>query len=66
MHDSHKQFKRPPKKYEPKGLSILFEDRDIILVNKVEGLLTMGNERERERTAHNNLMDYVTKRLLVY
>ncbi len=61
MPDSHKQFKRPPKKYEPKGLSILFEDRDIIVVDKVSGLLTMGNERESERTAQNNLMDYITK-----
>lgn len=61
MPDSHKQFKRPPRKYAPKGLKILFEDRDIIVVDKDCGLLTMGNERERERTAHNNLMDYVTK-----
>ncbi len=61
MPDSHKQFKRPPKKYEPRGLSIIFEDRDIIVVDKDAGLLTMGNERESIRTAHNNLMDYVTK-----
>jgi len=61
MADSQKQFKRPPKKYEPKGLTIIFEDRDIIAVDKDAGLLTMGNERETIRTAHNNLMEYVTK-----
>lgn len=61
MSHNHKQFKRPPRKYEPKGLNILFEDRDIILVDKVSGLLTMGNERESERTAYNNLTEYVSK-----
>jgi len=60
-HRLDKQLKRPPKKYAPKGMNILFEDRDIIIVDKVQGLLTMGNERESERTAYNNLTDYVSK-----
>lgn len=61
MSENFKQFKRPPKKYAPKGLTILFEDRDIIFVDKVHGLLTMGNERESDRTAYANLTDYVCK-----
>jgi RluA family pseudouridine synthase len=49
------------KKYQPKGLEILHEDRDIIVVDKVSGLLTIANDRERERTAYYLLNDYVRK-----
>ncbi len=61
MSHQNKQFKRPPKKYAPKGLTIVYEDRDIIFVDKEAGLLTMGNEKEAIRTAHNNLTGYVSK-----
>jgi len=43
------------------GLEILHEDRDIIVVNKAAGLLTMGTGRDFGRTAHAALMDYVKK-----
>ena len=43
----------------PDGLSILYEDRDILVVDKPAGLLTIGTDRERERTAYFILMDYV-------
>lgn len=61
MRDSPKPFKRPPKRFEPKGLSILHEDRDIVVVNKVSGLLTVGTDKERDKTAHNLLSVYVRK-----
>lgn len=57
----HPQFKRPPKKYAPKGLTILFEDRDIIVVDKINGLLTISTASEKENTAHFILNDYVQK-----
>jgi len=53
--------KRPPAKYQPKGLTILHEDRDIIVVDKPGGLLTMGTERDKSRTAHSILNEYVRK-----
>lgn len=53
--------KRPPKKYQPKGLTILYEDRDIIVVEKPGGLLTIGTERDKSRTAHTILNEYVRK-----
>ena len=56
-----KQFKRPPKKYQPKGLTILYEDRDMIVVDKVSGLLTISTETIRENTAYFLLTDYVRK-----
>lgn len=43
------------------GLSILHEDDDIIVVHKEAGLLTIANKREKERTAHYQLMQYVRK-----
>jgi RluA family pseudouridine synthase len=54
-------FKRPSKKHEPKGLAILYEDQDIIVVNKVNGLLTVSTDRERDKTAHFLLNEYVKK-----
>jgi len=61
MHNQKKQFPRPPKKHEPKGMRILYEDRDLIIVDKICGLLTMGNAKEAARTAQNILMFYVQK-----
>ena len=50
-----------PKKYQPKGLTILFEDDALIVVDKAPGLLTIGTDREKEYTAHALLNDYVKK-----
>ena len=61
MNASKKPFKQPPKKYHPKGLSILYEDRDLVVVDKVCGLLTVSNEKVRENTAYYLLNDYVRK-----
>lgn len=47
--------------YQPKGLAILYEDRDIIVVEKPPGLLTIGTERDKSRTAHTILNEYVRK-----
>jgi RluA family pseudouridine synthase len=54
-------MKKTPKKYQPKGLSILYEDAEIIVVNKIEGLLTIGTDRERQKTAQSRLNNYVKK-----
>ena len=53
--------KRPPAKYQPKGLTLLYEDKEIIVIEKPCGLLTMGTERDKSRTAHSILNDYVRK-----
>ena len=53
--------KRPPAKYQPKGLTILHEDRDIIVVEKPCGLLTIGTDRDKSRTVHTILNEYVRK-----
>jgi len=45
----------------PSGISILHEDSDIIVVEKPAGLLTIGTERDKTRTLHTFLNDYVRK-----
>ncbi|MEN9399502.1 MAG: hypothetical protein RL632_603 [Bacteroidota bacterium] len=59
--NDNKSPKLPPKKYQPSGLTILYEDQEIIVVDKAPGLLTIGTDREKERTAHFLLNDYVMK-----
>lgn len=58
---NQKPYKRPPKRFHPKGLSILYEDRDILVVDKVSGLLTVSTEKVRDRTAHYLLNEYVRR-----
>ena len=48
----HGKKKARRRKHQPMGLEILHEDRDIIVVNKAAGLLTMGTGRDGGRTAH--------------
>lgn len=52
---------RPNTKFLPKGLEIIFEDRDLLVVNKPAGLLTMATDDEKSRTAYFALTDYVRK-----
>ncbi len=48
-------------KYLPKGLAILYEDRDILVVDKPAGLLTVATKTEKLLTAHYALTDYIRK-----
>ncbi|MCK4508699.1 MAG: RluA family pseudouridine synthase [Desulfuromonadales bacterium] len=52
---------RPKGKRQPRGLPILHEDKDILVVDKPSGLLTVGTDRDKSRTAHYLLNDYVRK-----
>ncbi len=61
MSQTRKQFKVPPKRYHPKGLGILFEDQDIIVVDKSCGLLSVSTDKETQLTAHYLLGQYVKK-----
>jgi tRNA pseudouridine32 synthase/23S rRNA pseudouridine746 synthase/23S rRNA pseudouridine1911/1915/1917 synthase len=45
----------------PKGIVIIYEDRDILVVDKPPGLLTVGTDKEKSRTAYFILTDYVRK-----
>ena len=41
------------------GLKILHEDSDLLVVEKEAGLLSIASEKEKELTAHHQLMKYV-------
>lgn len=59
--EKRKKFKSPPKKFQPKGLPVLYEDHDILVVDKRSGLLTVSTATDRENTAYYMLTDYVRK-----
>ncbi len=61
MHEKQKNFKRPPQRHTPKGITILYEDRDILVIDKINGLLTVGTEKVKENTVHFLLNEYVRK-----
>jgi len=44
-----------------KGMKIVYEDRDILVVDKPPRLLTMASSTEKEKTAYHILTDYVRK-----
>lgn len=50
--------KTSPQK-RPHGLNIVFEDDDIIVVNKPAGLLTVATDKEKRKTAYAILSEYV-------
>lgn len=43
------------------GMTILYEDEDIIVINKEAGLLSIATEKEKRQTALRQLMEYVRK-----
>ena len=48
-------------KYVPAGIKILYEDRDIIVIDKRSGLLSVRANYEAEKTAHHLLTNYIRK-----
>lgn len=61
MTDKRKPFKSPPKRYHPRGVAILYEDHDVIVVDKASGILTISTDRPRENTVYFLLTNYVRK-----
>ncbi|MCB0347291.1 MAG: RluA family pseudouridine synthase [Bdellovibrionales bacterium] len=53
--------KKVPKKYQPKGFEILYEDRDLIIGNKAPGFLTVAAKWNQDRTIHSALNHYIRK-----
>jgi RluA family pseudouridine synthase len=45
----------------PRGLVLLYEDQDILVVDKPAGLLTVGTDSDKSCTAYAALTDYVRK-----
>jgi 23S rRNA pseudouridine1911/1915/1917 synthase len=49
----------PAASLERHGLKLVYLDEDIVVVDKRAGLLSMGSEGEKERTAHRILNDHL-------
>jgi 23S rRNA pseudouridine1911/1915/1917 synthase len=52
---------RSPEITQYRGLTVLFEDSHLIVINKQAGLLSMATNKERDRTAYGILSGYVKK-----
>jgi tRNA pseudouridine32 synthase/23S rRNA pseudouridine746 synthase/23S rRNA pseudouridine1911/1915/1917 synthase len=54
------------KKFAPEGISIVYEDRDLVVIDKPVGLLSVATHFEKEQTAHAILKQYYhPKRIFV-
>lgn len=49
------------KEFHSSLLKIVFEDNYLIVVDKREGLLSIGTDKQKERTAHSILNEYVQR-----
>ncbi len=44
---------------QPHGLNIVYEDQELIIINKPSGLLTVATDKEKRKTAYALLSNYV-------
>jgi tRNA pseudouridine32 synthase/23S rRNA pseudouridine746 synthase/23S rRNA pseudouridine1911/1915/1917 synthase len=51
----------PSSRHRPRGLTLLHEDKDLLVVNKEAGVLTTGTRRDEPFTAENVMNAYVRK-----
>ena len=49
-------------KHQRKDLPIIYEDEDIIAINKPSGLLSVASDLEKGRTAYRLISDYMTQK----
>lgn len=49
-------------KHNLDGVSIVFEDKDILVVEKERGILSVATKNEREKTAYNILKNYLKEK----
>ncbi len=45
-----------------KNIDIIYEDKDIIVINKPSGLLTVATEKEKNKTTYHLVMEYLKKK----
>ena len=49
-------------KHNLEGVSIVYEDNDILVVEKERGILSIATKNEREKTAYNILKNYLKEK----
>jgi RluA family pseudouridine synthase len=55
------KIKPVPFRHKPQGLTILYEDQDIIVIDKSSGLLSVRANYEKQNTAHQILTEYIRR-----
>lgn len=55
-----KPFKQPPKKFHPNGMTIIYEDWDLLVIDKKSGVLSVNSEMVDD-SAQSLLNEYVRK-----
>ena len=53
--------KLPQGTFSNKNLNILYEDNDVVVVNKREGLLSVGTDKDKENTAYHFINQHVRR-----
>jgi 23S rRNA pseudouridine1911/1915/1917 synthase len=53
------RWDRTPPRQKPRGLNIVYEDQELIIINKPSGLLTIATDKEKRKTAYAMLSNYV-------
>ncbi len=51
----------PNSRFIRNKIALLYEDEHLLVIDKPAGLLSVGNDRERDRTAFASMTDYVRK-----
>ena len=55
------RWKKAPEEQKQKGLSIVFEDQYLIVIEKQEGVLSIATEKQKDNNAYSTLSTYVKK-----
>jgi 23S rRNA pseudouridine1911/1915/1917 synthase len=55
------KWKKVPEEQKQKGLSIVFEDQHLIVIDKQEGVLSIATEKQKDNNAYSTLSTYVKK-----
>lgn len=55
------RWKKAPEEQKQRGLSIVFEDQYLIVIDKQEGVLSIATEKQKDNTAYSTLSAYVKR-----
>jgi len=48
-------------RHKPRGVTIIYEDDDVIIVDKAPGILSVGTDKKKAGTAYHILTDHIRK-----
>jgi 23S rRNA pseudouridine1911/1915/1917 synthase len=55
------KWKKAPEEQKQRGLSIIFEDQYLIVIEKQEGVLSIATEKQKDNTAYSTLSSYLKR-----